>query len=156
MTDTRVKFQNLSDSALEGRIEIKAPPEKVFAAWTEPALLSTWFGPPKGNGRLEIDHFDCRVGGSYDVTMVFDDGDRVQLTGKYQELVPSKKIVFTWQWTQSPILSEETLVTVDLVPTERGTQLTLTHERFASAGARDDHFGGWEPLLARLDSALTN
>jgi uncharacterized protein YndB with AHSA1/START domain len=154
MKENRVTFQNVSDSALEGSIEIKAAPEKVYAAWTEPEQLLKWFGPPKGNGRLEIDRFDCRVGGGYDVAMVFDDGDRVQLVGTYRELDPPKKLVFTWQWTQAPTLSDETLVTIDLVPTAVGTRLTLTHERFLTIESRNDHHGGWEPLFARLAALL--
>lgn len=154
MTDGLVKFQTLSDSTLKAEIELKALPEKVYAAWTRPELLPKWFGPRTG-GSLQIDHFDCSVGGRYDVTMIFADGDRVQLVGKYQELDPPKKIVFTWQWSDGPKSSNETLVTVDLAPSEVGTHLTLTHERFLSAEARNDHREGWEPLLCRLASILT-
>lgn len=154
MTDESVTFRTLSDSALKAEIEIKTTPDKVYAAWTKPELLPKWFGPRVG-GSLQIDLFDCFVGGRYDITMVFADGDRVQFVGKYQELVPPKRIVFTWQWTDGATLSNETLVTVDLAPSEVGTHLTLIHERFASAKARDDHHEGWEPLLSRLASILT-
>ena len=154
MTDQLVTFQTLSDSAIQAEIELKATPTKVYAAWTQPELFVKWFGP-RAEGRLQVDHFDCSVGGRYDVTMVFADGDRVQLVGTYQELDPPKKIVFTWQWADSPTISKETLVTVDLTPSAVGTLLTLTHERFLSTEARNDHRQGWEPLLARLASLLT-
>ena len=146
MNDELVKFQTLSDSAIKAEIELKAPPDKVYAMWTQPELLVKWFGP-RADGRLQVDHFDCCVGGRYDVTMIFADGDRVQLVGTYQELNPPKKIVFTWQWTDRPTLSNETLVTVDLTPSAVGTDLTLTHERFLSTEARNNHRQGWEPLL---------
>lgn len=155
MTDELVKFQTMGDSALKAEIEIKATPEKVYAAWTKAEQLPKWFGPRTG-GSLQVDHFDCSVGGRYDVTMLFADGDRVQIVGKYQELDPPKKLVFTWQWTDSPTTSNETLVTVDLVPTAIGTHLTLTHERFLSAEARSQHQQGWGPLLERLASILAN
>jgi uncharacterized protein YndB with AHSA1/START domain len=153
MTDELVKFHTLSDSAIRAEIELKAAPERVYAAWTRPERLLKWFGPRAG-GSLEVDHFDCSVGGRYDVIMVFADGDRVPFVGKYLELDPPKKIVFTWQWTEGPTISSETLVTVDLAPSDVGTHLTLTHERFASAEARDSHREGWEPLLSRLASIL--
>lgn len=153
-TDPRVRFQALGDAALQGRIEIKAAPDRVYAAWTDPKQLAKWFGPASGKGDLRIDHFDCRVGGRYDMTMCFDHGDRVRLVGTYQELDPPKKIVFTWQWMDSPTLSEETRVTIDLARSEVGTHLTLTHERFASPAGRNQHHAGWEPLLVRLASLL--
>lgn len=155
MTAALVTFQNLSESAIKVEIDIKAAPDKVYAAWTLPELLPKWFGP-KAGGNLQIDHFDCTVGGRYDVTMVFADGDKVQIVGTYQELDPPKKIVFTWQWTDGPITSNDTLVTVELAASEVGTHLTLTHERFASAEARNDHSEGWEPILSRLASSLTS
>lgn len=153
MTDERVTFEDLSDSALKAQIEIKAAPERVYAAWTEPDTFRKWFGPREG-GSLEIARFECAVGGAYDVTMVFSDGDRVQMTGKYLELDPPQKIVFTWQWMEGSTNSNETLVTVALTPTSLGTHLTLVQERFLSTEARDQHQEGWTPLLVRLASIL--
>jgi len=154
MINERVQCQNLSDSAMRAEIDIKAAPHKVYAAWTQPEQFVKWFGP-RTSGSVEVGHFDCTVGGSYDVTMVFDDGDRVQLFGAYQELDPPKKIVLTWQWKNSPTSSNETLVTVDLMPSDLGTRLTLTHERFLTPEARDSHHQGWEPILVRLASILS-
>ena len=151
----KVTFQTLGESALQAEIEIKAPLAKVYAAWTDPTQLPRWFGP-RADGRLQIDHFDCTVGGRYDLTMIFADGDRVQIVGAYQELDPPKKIVFTWQWSESPGMSSETLITVDLAPTSAGTHLTLKHERFVSADDRDLHRSGWEPILYRLAAVLTD
>ena len=153
--ENAVTFQTLGDSALRAEIEIKASPDKVYAAWTRPERFVKWFGPRSG-GSLQIDQFDCHVGGKFDVTMLFADGDRVQMIGMYQTLDAPVKIVLTWQWRESTTLSNETLVTVDLLPTATGTLLTLTHERFASAGARDDHQEGWGPLLAHLAAILTD
>jgi uncharacterized protein YndB with AHSA1/START domain len=155
MTDELVRFEELSDSALRAQIELKAPPEKVYAMWTKPELLQKWFGPRSG-GSLEVDLFDCSEGGGYDLTMVFDDGDRVQLLGRYLELDPPKKIVFTWQWSESQTSSNETLVTVHLLPSDVGTNLTLTHERFTTAEARSNHRQGWGPILVRLASVIND
>lgn len=153
MTDKSVKFDMHGDTALKAQIEIAAPPEKVYSAWTTRELFVKWFGPRSG-GSLQVDQFDCSVGGRYDVSMLFADGDRVKLAGEYQELDPPKRIVFTWQWTEGATVSNETLVTVDLARSDVGTVLTLTHERFLAADARNNHSEGWGPLLERLATQL--
>lgn len=43
--------------------EFDAPVEKVFRAHVEPDLLVKWLGPRRLE--MEVDHFDCRTGGSY-------------------------------------------------------------------------------------------
>ena len=81
MTEDRVTFQNPSDSTLRAQIDINAAPERVYAAWTQSADFPTWFGPRTG-GHLQVDRFDCAIGGGFDVTMVFADGDRAQMVGE--------------------------------------------------------------------------
>lgn len=154
-TEARVAFETPDDATLRARIEIRASPERVYAAWTRPEILPTWFGPRSG-GRLQIDRFEPQVGGAYDVTMVFADGDRARMTGEYRELDPPRRIAMTWRWDESGAPSEETLVTVDLVPTETGTALTLVHARFATPAMRDQHQSGWGPLLQRLALVLAD
>lgn len=153
MTDELVSFEALSDSAIRAEIDIKAAPDKVYAAWTDPVQFAKWFGP-RTNGKLQIDQFDCVVGGRYDVTMLFEDGDTAQMVGNYKHLAPHEKIVFTWHWVDDGTPSYETLVTVEIAPTDSGSHLTLTHERFADSKIRDQHQHGWGPLLARLASVL--
>jgi len=43
--------------------EFDAPPEKVFRAHVDPELVSQWLGPR--DLVTDIDHYDCRTGGSY-------------------------------------------------------------------------------------------
>jgi uncharacterized protein YndB with AHSA1/START domain len=143
MINERVMLHDLGEQSLQAQIDIKADPEKVFMAWTDRDRFAQWFGPPKRNGSLEVAHFDCQVGGTFDVSMVFADGDKVQLTGEYLEVDPPKKIVFSWLWTDGT----DTLVTVDIAPIETGSRLTLTHERFVSVEDRDSHQQGWSMLL---------
>jgi uncharacterized protein YndB with AHSA1/START domain len=50
----------------------KAPPAKIYAAWTDAAELARWFGPAKVTVvRAEA---DARVGGRYSIAMRTDDG----------------------------------------------------------------------------------
>jgi uncharacterized protein YndB with AHSA1/START domain len=155
MTEELVKFESLGDSVLKAEIDIKATPDKVFNAWTSQEQLVKWFRP-RTDGHVEVNQFDCTVGGPFDLTMVFADGDRVRMKGNYQEINPPNKIVFTWLWVEGVSTSNETLVTVDITPIDIGTRLTLTHERFVTAHDRDQHSSGWGPILNRLASILSN
>ena len=153
MTEDRVKFQTLSDSAIRAQIEIRSTQERVYAAWTQAEVLSQWFSPRPQVG-VEVNHLDCVVGGKYDFAMVFEDGDKAQMSREYRELDPPKRLVFTWRWIDEARLSDETLVTVELEPSPQGTLLSLTHERFLTTEARDNHQGGWNLVLGRLGTCL--
>jgi uncharacterized protein YndB with AHSA1/START domain len=129
---------------------IKAPPAKVFAAWTEPEMLAHWFGPHRT--RVEIAEADPRVGGRFHVVMVEDSGERHDISGTYSEVEPQRKLAFTWGWVTMP--ERESRVTVTLRPIEDGTELTLQHEQFADVKARDDHREGWSEAFERLEGYL--
>jgi uncharacterized protein YndB with AHSA1/START domain len=125
---------------------IKAPPSKVFAAWTDPVLMARWLGPV-GTVKL-IAMTDLRAGGSYEMKMLMPD-DEHNVSGVYREIIPNEKLVFTWAWRSSP--ERESLVTVLLKPDGDGTLLTLTHEQFFDEPARDRHRQGWSGTLDKLD-----
>ncbi len=72
--------------------------------------------------------------------------------GEYRELVPVKKIVFTWQWDDDDVWDNRTsIVTVELSDRDGGTQLRLTHEQLPSEESRDRHNEGWNSVLDRLE-----
>ena len=127
---------------------LNAPPEKVYAAWTEPAKIATWFGPDAGPvTRAEI---DLRVGGRYTVVFYTEDGEEHHVSGVYREVVPNEKLVFTWAWRTTP--ERESLVTVQIKPDGDGSMLTLIHEQFFDEPARDRHDFGWTGSLNKLET----
>lgn len=78
---------------------IDAPPEKVFQAWTDPALLVQWFTPkPWQTVRAEM---DVRPGGSSLIVMRGPDGSEFPNRGVYLEVVPNKRLVFTDAFTDA-------------------------------------------------------
>ncbi len=69
----------------------QAPPERVFAAWTQPELLKQWFAPrPVETVQAEI---DLRVGGVQRITMRMPDGTVHPQLGVYLEVEPDFRLV---------------------------------------------------------------
>jgi uncharacterized protein YndB with AHSA1/START domain len=127
---------------------IEAPPQKIYAAWTDPAKMKHWFGP--GGSEVREVEADVRVGGHYRVLMRMPDGAEHEASGVYREVVSNQKLVFTWTWTSTP--ERETLVTVLIRADGAGSTITLTHERLFDELDRDNHESGWTEVLERLDA----
>src|SRR3954468_20806443 len=115
--------------------KIKASPVKVWAAITQPEQMMQWWGPDAGP-TLRAD-VDVRPGGRFSVVFRLLNGEEHNPTGIYREVVPEKKLVFTWDLPGAP--EPESLVTFQLKPIEGGTELTLTHERLPDEDARISH-----------------
>jgi uncharacterized protein YndB with AHSA1/START domain len=126
-----------------------APPEKLYRAWTNPEKMSHWMGPA-GTQRVEAEN-DLRIGGRYAIKMVTADAEH-DVSGVYREIVPNKKLVFTWAWKTTP--NRESLVTVTFKQDGDGTLMTLLHEQFFDDETRDRHNAGWLGTMDRLENYL--
>ena len=130
----------------------KAPRKKVFRAWTDPEELKKWWGP-EGYATPSAE-VDLRVGGKYRLGMrKLPDGEIFYLSGIYREVRPPERLVYTWRWEAQPEHGE-TLVTVEFREVGDSTEVVLTHERFPTETARDDHNRGWSGCLDRLAELL--
>ncbi|MFZ4806936.1 MAG: SRPBCC family protein [Hyphomicrobiaceae bacterium] len=133
------------------RRTIKAPPDRVFSAWTQAAQLSRWFCP--ADCTLESVENDPRPGGRYAITMRSrDSGETHRLSGTDRAFDPPQRLIMTWAWYTMP--ERESLVTVDIAATDGGSVLTLTHAQFADTRARDGHRVGWTGMLDHLAELL--
>ena len=131
---------------------LNAAPAKVYAAWTDPAKIARWFGPSEvvaGSVRADI---DARVGGRYRVSFKMQDGEHHEVAGVYREMVPNRKLTFSWAWHSTP--ERESQVTISLKPDGDGTLLTLQHEQLFDQAARDGHESGWIGTLEKLEKYL--
>jgi uncharacterized protein YndB with AHSA1/START domain len=106
-----------------------------------------WFHPG-ADMRTPLATVDLRVGGRYRIVMLEPGGVEHRVGGVYREIVPNRRLVFTWAWESAP--ENETLVTVSMMPRDGGTLLTLTHEGFAERAGRDRHRQGWDGCLGTL------
>jgi uncharacterized protein YndB with AHSA1/START domain len=129
---------------------LHAPPEKVYAAWTDPEKLIKWFGPDAGP--VKQAELDVRRGGKYAIVFYTEDGEEHHVSGAYRDVVPNEKLVFTWAWRSMP--ERQSLVTVLIRPEPEGSLLTLIHEQFFDEAARDRHEHGWTGCLDKLERYL--
>ena len=156
MSTTAATAENLK---LKLTRHIKAPRERVFEAWTNPENIMRWF-------RTDVSHLisaktDPRVGGEYRFvsnTSGCGGGNsdvNKEIGGVYKEIKKPSKLVFTWRWMNNPRRGDgETTVTIDLAEVQGGTQLTLTHEGFATGESRDGHNQGWNGILDTFERQM--
>jgi uncharacterized protein YndB with AHSA1/START domain len=132
---------------------IKAPRDRVYAAWTDPAQLKQWFGPESVETQDLI--ADARAGGKFRWDLRNADGEKMTALGEYLELQPGRKIVFTWKWDDDEDWENHTsVVTVELSDADGGTELCLTHAQLPNEASRDGHTGGWNSALNKLENFL--
>jgi uncharacterized protein YndB with AHSA1/START domain len=127
-------------------------PEKVWRAWTDPEALKKWWGPGPGEP-VSLAELDVRVGGRFRIIFGGTDGREHECAGVYQEVVPNRKLVFTWSWPRTTP-ERESLVTIVFEAVQGGTELVFRHERFFDEKVRDDHKRGWTALLEKLSTWL--
>ena len=126
---------------------LPASREKVFAAWTEEALIKQWFCPQEGM-TVPVAEFDVREGGTYRLVVEDTEGKTYSPGGVYEKIVTNEQLIFSWKWADSELI---TRVTIELRALgDKETELTLTHEGFPDTEIRDRHIQGWEGCLAKL------
>lgn len=129
---------------------IRASPEEVFAAWTDPEALTQWWGP--GEVSCPEAHVDLRVGGDYRLANREPDGSIIWISGRFETVRPPEELAYTWRVSTIP--GDATLVRVLFLPHAEGTELVLTHDRFSDAAVRDMHVQGWGGCLDKLEAFL--
>ena len=136
--------------SLEIKRLIKAPRDRVYAAWTDPAQLRQWFGPENVQTHDLI--ADARVGGKFRWELSNPEGEKMTCRGEYRELQPGERIVFTWQWEDDEDWENRvSIVTVELDDAGAGTELRLTHEKLPNEESRNGHTRGWNSALDKLE-----
>ena len=137
-------------TSLEIKRVIRAPRDRVYKAWTDPAQLREWWGPESVRTTNLIG--DVRVGGKYRWELVTSEGEEMVVFGEYRELVPGKKIVFTWKWDDDEAWeARNSIVTVEFSDSDGGTEVRLVHEQLPSEESRDRHNEGWNSVLDRME-----
>lgn len=133
-----------------------APPERLFAAWTDPSLLRRWFAAEPGWTTPEAE-VDIRVGGSYRLSMRGTDGIVRTVVGEYLEVDPPHRLVYTWRWlAHGDRAADEiaTVVSVDFVAEGQRTRVVLEQRGHESKADLDSHDRGWRGCLDKLEQLV--
>ena len=102
-----------------------APPEKVFKAWTDPALLKQWFAPlPWTVAKAEA---DVRPGGTNLIVMRSPEGQEFPGCGVYLEVIKNQRLVFTNAFTKAWEPAEQNpLMVVEVTFEQQGDKTNYT------------------------------
>ena len=131
----------------------KAPPEQVFAAWTDPKILAEWWGPESFHTPEYV--MDVREGGAWRTVMRNQSGEAHIASGVYREITPPKRLIMTWGWQQPDgTRGHETEVALSFEPVAEGTRLRLVQRVFATVENRDNHRMGWSSSLDKLEALV--
>lgn len=139
---------------------IDAPRERVFKAWTDPALLTQWFAPSPWT--TPFAQLDVRPGGASLIVMRSPDGDEFPNRGVYLEVVENQRIVFTDAYTSAWEPSEKPFMTAILTFEDEGgkTRYTARVQHWSKAD-REAHeemgfHQGWGQCTDQLAALVAN
>jgi uncharacterized protein YndB with AHSA1/START domain len=128
-------------------------PEKVWRAWTDAQALKKWWAPQPGDP-VSAAELDVREGGRFRIVFGGPQGTEHECAGVYKEVVPHRKLVFTWHWPRTTP-ERVSVVTIEFRASGKGTDLVFKHEQFFDEKARDGHLRGWSAALESLQNFLS-
>ena len=102
---------------------------------------------------VSVVEVDVRVGGRFRMVFGGPEGREHECAGIYREVVPNRKLVFTWCWPNTTP-DRVSQVTILFKPAGGGTDLEFRHEQFFDEAARDRHKGGWSGTFDKLELFL--
>ena len=137
-----------SSQASPSNVVSMRAPEKVYAAWTDPAQIVKWFGPDGGRGDERRDR-RARRRTLHHRSSTPRTARSTTSAASIARWCRTRSCQFTWAWRSTP--ERESLVTILIKPDGDGSILTLIHEQFFDEAARDRHEYGWTGALDKLE-----
>jgi uncharacterized protein YndB with AHSA1/START domain len=131
---------------------LDAPRAQVWRVWTDPDEAPYWFHHRSLTTPRDRVDFDVRPGGAYRYTMVAPDGTEYPTGGRYREVVPPERLVFTWG---SPNDADEVMPVVTVELAEQGASGEQTLMTFRLVGVEgqpgdNNFYDGWAEALDLL------
>lgn len=142
--------ERMSDRELVVTRTFDAPARLVFEAWTRPELFQRWWVPKGAPIVLVACELDVRPGGRYrlEFALVGDDSQRMPFFGRYMEVVPPQRLV----WTNEEGDGDGAITTVTFTETDGRTRVVV-HDLYPSKAALDEAIasGSTEGMPAQLE-----
>jgi len=123
-------------------------PEKLYRAFLEPDAIASWL-PPFGFV-CTVHELEPQVGGAHRMSFRnFTTGNSHSFGGKYLELIPNEKLVYSDRF-DDPALPGEMIVTVTLKAVSVGTELLIEQTGIPPQIPAEACYLGWQQSLRKL------
>lgn len=138
----------MSDNSVTLHKVLKATPEKVFRAFTEPDAMASWLPP---YGFLCVVHsMDVRAGGNFKMSFInFSTGNGHSFGGEYLEIKQNEFLKYTDKF-DNPNFPGEIITSVWLRKVTVGTELKVLQENIPAAIPVEMCYLGWQDSLEKL------
>ena len=138
----------MSDNSVSLHRVLKAPPEKVYRAFTDAKALASWI-PPYGF-LCTVHEMNVQVDGTYRMSFHnFSTGGSHAFGGKYLELKPNEFLKYTDQF-DDPNLPGEMITSVWLNKVSVGTEIKIVQENIPAVIPAEMCYLGWQESLDKL------
>jgi uncharacterized protein YndB with AHSA1/START domain len=138
---------------------IKATPQDLYQAFTDPASLVIWMVPGDMTG--EIHRFDHRVGGGYEMSLYYPsydrdmrgkkEGNEDRYTARFVELIPSSRIVEAINFdSPDPRFSGEMIMIITFEAKDGGTLVSILFKNIPVGIRPEDNEAGTQSSLEKL------
>lgn len=127
---------------------LKATPEKVFRAFTQPSAIASWL-PPYGF-LCTVHHLKAEKGGTFKMSFEnFSTGNSHSFGGTYLEVKPGEFLQYTDKF-DDPSLPGEMTTSVWLRKTMVGTEIKIQQDGIPEAIPAEMCYLGWQESLEKL------
>jgi uncharacterized protein YndB with AHSA1/START domain len=138
---------------------IKASPEKLYRAFTDPDALALWMAP--GEMTAKVHHFNLKVGGGYEMSLFYPPSEKEdrgktsrkedRYTARFLELTPFKRIVQAIAFdSENPAFWGEMIMETLFDITDKGTRVTILFRNIPLGISLEDNKKGTRLTLQKL------
>jgi len=131
---------------------LRTTPERLYRAFLDADAIAKWL-PPNGF-TCKVHSMDAKAGGTYRMSFTnFTTGHSHSFGGKYLELVPDERILYTDTF-DDPNLPGEMQTTIMLRKVSCGTELNIVQEGIPESIPVEACYLGWQESLKLLASLV--